>query len=80
MKDRHNIDWEEDYAPRNVASTTDCTGMMYKPPVTEEETEAYGDIYSMPQQTDINGQRTSTPRKQAKISSVRKGRDNNHIR
>ncbi len=80
MKDRHNIDWEEDFAPRNIASTTDYTGMMYKPPVTEEETEAYGDIYSVPQQTDINGQETTTPRKQAKISSVRKGRDNNRIR
>lgn len=74
MKDRHNIDWEEDFAPRNVASTTDCTGMMFKPPITEEETEAYEDIYFVPQQTDINGQKTTTPRRQAKISSVKKGR------
>ena len=80
MKDRHNIDWDEDYSPKNIASTTDCTGMMYKPPVSDEEAEAYEDIYSVPQQTDINGQITNTPRQQAKISSVRKGRDNNRIR
>lgn len=74
MKDRHNIDWEEDYSPRNIASTTDCTGMMYKPPVTAEEAEAYEDIYSVPQQTDVNAQQTDTPQAQAAVSSVRKQR------
>ncbi len=74
MKDKHNIDWEEDYSPRNIASTTDCTGMMYKPPVTDGETEAYGDIYSVPQQTDTVGQQAKTPKQQEKVSSVRKGR------
>ena len=74
FKDRHNIDWDNDYSPRNIASTTDCTGMMYKPPMTEEEAENYEDIYSVPQQTDINAQQTATPRQQRSISSVRKGR------
>jgi hypothetical protein len=74
MKDRHNIDWDKDYSPRNIASTTDCTGMMYKPPMTEEEAENYEDIYSVPQQMDINAQKTETPRQQQRISSVRKGR------
>jgi hypothetical protein len=74
MKDRHNIDWDEDYSPRNIASTTDCTGMMYKPPMTEEEVENYGDIYFVPQQTDINAKQTNTPERQEQISSVRKGR------
>lgn len=73
-KDRHNIDWENDYSPRNIASTTDCTGMMYKPPVTDEEAENYEDIYSIPQQTDTAAQQTLTPEQQQRISSVRKGR------
>jgi len=73
FKDRHNIDWDNDYSPRNIASTTDCTGMMYKPPMTEDEAENYGDIYSMPQQTDTGAQRTDTPRQQQSVSSVRKG-------
>jgi len=57
MKDKHNIDWDEDYSPRNIASTTDCTGMMYKPPVTDDETENYEDIYSVPQQTNSAAQK-----------------------
>ena len=79
-KDRHNINWEDDYVSLDLASNTECTGMMYKPPVTESEVEGYEEIYSVPQQTDINGQKTDTPRRQAKISSVRKGRDNNQLR
>lgn len=73
-KDRHNINWDDDYVSLDIASSTECTGMMYKPPITDDEVEGYSDIYSVPQQTDINGQQTNTPRKQAKISSVRKGR------
>jgi len=73
-KDRFNIDWENDFSPRNIASTTDCTGMIYRPPVTEEEAENYSDIYSIRQQTDTAAQQTLTPQKQQQISSVRKGR------
>ena len=73
-KNRYSINWDEDYSPRNIASTTDCTGMMYKPPVTEDEAEGYEDIYPVPQQTDVNAQQTGTARRQEQISSVRKGR------
>jgi hypothetical protein len=56
IRDRHNIDWDADYSPRNIASATDCTGMMYRPPVSDEEAENYGDIYGVPQQTDTAAQ------------------------
>jgi hypothetical protein len=59
-KDRHNIDWENDYSPRNIASTTDCTGMMYKPPLTDEEVENYEDIYSVTQQADTAAHKSSS--------------------
>lgn len=31
----------------NVASTTDCTGLMQTPPLNEYEDESYRDIYSL---------------------------------
>jgi len=30
-----------------TASATECTGLMYKPPVDMEEYEAYRDLYGM---------------------------------
>jgi len=72
-RDRHNINWENDYSPRNIASTTDCTGIMYKPPLTDEEVENYEDIYSVPQQADSVAHKTLTPKQQQRISSVQKG-------
>ena len=32
----------------SVASATECTGLMYRPPETEEEAESYTDIYVVP--------------------------------
>ena len=33
-----------------VASSTECTGLMQIPPRTEEEAEAYTNIYTVPKQ------------------------------
>ena len=70
----HEENAEDNYTSLDIASSTECTGMMYKPPVTDEDVEGYQDIYSVPQQKDINAQKTDTPKQQEKISSVRKGR------
>lgn len=32
----------------SVASATECTGLMYRPPESEEEAESYTDIYVVP--------------------------------
>lgn len=34
----------------NVASGTECTGLMQTPPVNEAEAQSYGDIYIVPEQ------------------------------
>lgn len=30
----------------NASSTTDCTGLMFRPPLNEEETDSYHQIFS----------------------------------
>lgn len=42
------LDWDEDSFPRisNVASSCECTGMMPRPPESEEEDEAYRSLFS----------------------------------
>jgi|GEM_PF-5058571 len=34
----------------DIVSSTECTGMMYKPPLTDEEVAGYTDIYPVRQQ------------------------------
>ena len=34
--------------PNDVASSTDCTGLMPTPPENEEQTESYQEIYNVP--------------------------------
>lgn len=38
--------------PNAIASTTECTGLIQIPPTSEEEAEAYGDIYVIPEQVN----------------------------
>ena len=38
-------DWYADIS--NIASTQECTGLMSRPPQTEEEYEAFQEIYGM---------------------------------
>ena len=35
-----------------VASSTECTGLIQIPPKNEEESEAYSDIYVIPEQVN----------------------------
>ncbi len=63
--------FEDSYSSLDVASQTDCTGMVPTPPLTEVEAENYGDIYSMPQQNAYNAQNNQNPSKQEIKSSVK---------
>ncbi len=36
----------------NVASSTECTGLIQIPPTSEEESEFYGEIYTIPEQVN----------------------------
>lgn len=36
----------------NVASATECTGLIPTPPISEEEAESYTEIYNIPQPKD----------------------------
>lgn len=55
MNGKRKIDYHEHDTPdpkkypdiSNVASATECTGLMYKTPVNGEETEAYQHLSSM---------------------------------
>ncbi len=40
---KYNVD---DIDICNSSSTTDCTGLMFRPPQNQYETESYHDIYS----------------------------------
>lgn len=41
--DKYNVD---DIDICNASSTTDLTGLMYRPPMNQYETESYHDIYT----------------------------------
>ena len=38
----------------SVASATECTGLIQTPPVSDEEAEAYTEIYAIPQPENRN--------------------------
>ncbi len=42
------------YEIGSVASSTDCTGLMYAPPVSEEELDSYSEINLMPKPSGIS--------------------------
>jgi len=62
---------DDDSSGMEITSMTECTGMMYKPPVTDGDVEGYSDIYPVPQQTDLSGQDMHTPKTQKKRSTVK---------
>ncbi len=64
--------FEDSYTSLDVASTMDCTGMIPTPPLTEEEAENYGDLYSVPQQNAYNAQNLKTTSRQEKMSSIKR--------
>lgn len=50
IKEKNSADYADDVLNKidSVASATECTGLMYRPPETEEEAESYTDIYVVP--------------------------------
>jgi len=61
----------------NVVSTMDCTGMIQTPPLTEEEVDNYGDIYTIPQQCADNARSKETPSRQKAQGTIKKRREKN---
>jgi len=47
-------DFEDDGVIRDIASSTECTGMIPTPPLTDEEVDNYNDIFSVTQQSAHN--------------------------
>ncbi len=56
--------FEEDYATLDIASATDCTGMVPRPPLNDVEAENFADILSMPQQSAGNAKALEQTEKQ----------------
>ncbi len=50
IKEKHEADFVDDVFNKidSVASSTECTGLMYRPPENEAEAESYTDIYVVP--------------------------------
>ena len=50
IKEKNSVDYADDVLNKidSVASATECTGLMYRPPETDEEAESYTDIYVVP--------------------------------
>jgi len=46
--------FEGDGVTRDIASSTECTGMIPTPPLTDEEVDNYNDIFSVTQQNADN--------------------------
>lgn len=51
-KNKENFDLDIIDKYNNVASITECTGLIQIPPTSEEESEAYGEIYTIPGQVN----------------------------
>ena len=50
VKEKDGTSYVEDVTEKidSVASVTECTGLMYRPPQDEDEAESYSDIYVVP--------------------------------
>lgn len=52
-KDEYNVDFKDAFdSQRNVASSTDCTGLIPSPPINDEESNSYTDLNSIPKPRD----------------------------
>lgn len=53
-KDIYNIEFQDAFDnQRNVASSTDCTGLIPSPPINDEESDSYTDLNSIPKPRDF---------------------------
>lgn len=59
------------YAGLNIGSQTECTGMIPTPPLNDAQTDAYHDIYSVPQQCSTGAQKKENAKEQKRTSSVK---------
>ena len=53
-KDKYNVSFEGCLdSPKSVASSTDCTGLIPTPPITDEEADSYTDLHDVPRPKDL---------------------------
>lgn len=50
---QHHINQIEQDDNPDVVSSTESTGMLYKPPLTESDVKGYSDVYPVQQQKDM---------------------------
>lgn len=48
-----NKQLDQAFLQENKASTTECTGLMYRPPMSDYEEESYDEIYHFLPPSDI---------------------------
>jgi hypothetical protein len=58
----------DDMIAIDVASMTECTGMIPTPPLTDDEVNGYSGIFHMPQQKAETAQKADSPAEQEKNS------------
>jgi hypothetical protein len=54
----------DEMMPIDVVSTTECTGMILTPPLTEDEVDGYTDIFHVQQQKATSAQKADNPAEQ----------------
>jgi hypothetical protein len=59
---------EDNYVSLDIASTTECTGMIPGPPLDDAQVDAYSEIYSVPQQKAYNAKKADSPEEQKRRS------------
>ncbi len=68
-KKKHAPELDEDnFVSLDIASSTECTGMIPGPPLDDAEVDAYAEIYSVPQQKAYNAQKANSPEEQKRRS------------
>jgi hypothetical protein len=56
--------WNDMIGQNGVFSTTECTGMIARPPLSEEEVNGYLDLFHMPQQKAAEAVKAENPAEQ----------------
>jgi hypothetical protein len=60
--------WNDMIAQNGVLSTTECTGMIPTPPLSDEQVDGYLDLFHVPQQKAESAMKADTPEEQEKRS------------
>lgn len=56
--------WNDMLEQNGVFSTTECTGMIATPPLSDEQVDGYLDIFHVPQQTAVQARKADNPEEQ----------------